>query len=475
MSPRLRLYVASVVLVATAVLALQVPDHLSADWGHYVAWVVICLVSDTMWSFNISGHGTWSLSATAGLSAVVLWGTEAGVWISAVSTLLGEMFVLRKPWVRASFNAGQIALSAWMAGLVFDALGGRGALALREGGSVLSPGGATALVLPLVVLTLAYWAVNRASVSVAVAWSNARGWWSVMREDWLYHARLEVDAASFLLAPLMVISYLSVGYPGVLLFYAPLFMLFQSDKRFIELKRAEEQNLRSARFAAKGELAAGIGHELNNQLVAITARAQMLLRDAEKQDFTNAPRHAQIILEQGKRMGVLAKGLSDYKRKLVELEPTDLNQLLTSTIEFVKSDMRFRGVEWDIRLDPALPEMPADVAQLQGVFINLFVNAADAMDSQEARRAIAVRTEADERTRLAKVVVSDTGPGIKQEHLPRIFELMFTTKPDGHGFGLSTSFRTVENHGGRMNVESPEGGGAVFTVELPTSGPRARH
>lgn len=475
MSPRLRLYVASVVLVAVAVLALQVPDHLAADWGHYVAWVVICLVSDTMWSFNISGHGTWSLSATAGLSAVVLWGTEAGVWISAVSTLLGEMFVLRKPWVRASFNAGQIALSAWMAGLVFDALGGRGALALRAGGSVLSPGGATALVLPLVALTLAYWAVNRASVSVAVGWSNARSWWSVMREDWLYHARLEVDAASFLLAPLMVISYLSVGYPGVLLFYAPLFMLFQSDKRFIELKRAEEQNLRSARFAAKGELAAGIGHELNNQLVAITARAQMLLRDAEKQDFTNAPRHAQIILEQGKRMGVLAKGLSDYKRKLVELEPTDLNQLLTSTIEFVKSDMRFRGVEWDIRLDPALPEMPADVAQLQGVFINLFVNAADAMDSQQARRAIAVRTEADERTRLAKVVVSDTGPGIKPEHLPRIFELMFTTKPDGHGFGLSTSFRTVENHGGRMNVESPEGGGAVFTVELPTSGPRARH
>ena len=475
MSARLRLYVASVVLLAMAVLALQVPDHLASDWGHYVAWVVICLVSDTMWSFNISGHGTWSLSATAGLSAVVLWGTEAGVWISAVSTLLGEMFVLRKPWVRASFNAGQIALSAWMAGLVFDALGGRGALALQVGGSVLSPGGATALVLPLVALTLAYWAVNRASVSVAVGWSNARSWWSVMREDWLYHARLEVDAASFLLAPLMVISYLSVGYPGVLLFYAPLFMLFQSDKRFIELKRAEEQNLRSARFAAKGELAAGIGHELNNQLVAITARAQMLLRDAEKQDFTNAPRHAQIILEQGKRMGVLAKGLSDYKRKLVELEPTDLNQLLTSTIEFVKSDMRFRGVEWDIRLDPDLPEMPADVAQLQGVFINLFVNAADAMDQQEARRAIAVRTEADDRSRLAKVVVSDTGPGIKPEHLPRIFELMFTTKPDGHGFGLSTSFRTVENHGGRMNVESPEGGGAVFTVELPTAGPRARH
>lgn len=474
MSRRLRWFVAGTVFTAAAVMALSAPDHFMADWGHFVAWVVICLVSDTMWSFNLSGQGTWSLSATAGLSAVVLWGTEAGVWISAVSTLLGEMFVLRKPWVRASFNAGQIALSAFMAGVVFDALGGRDPLGLQVGGAVLERGGATALVLPFVALTLTYWAVNRAMVSVAVAWSNERAWWEVMREDWLYHARLEVDAASFLLAPLMVISYISVGYPGVLLFYAPLFMLFQSDKRFSELKRAEEANLKSARFAAKGELAAGIGHELNNQLVAITARAQMLLADAAKQNFDNAPRHAQIILEQGKRMGVLAKGLMDYKRKTVDLEPTDLNQLITSTIEFVKSDKRFRGVEWDVRLDPQLPELKADVVQLQGVFINLFVNAADAMNSTEARRAIAVRTEVDDRTRHARVVVSDTGPGIRPEHLPRIFELMFTTKPDGHGFGLSTSFRTVENHGGRMNVESPAGSGAVFTVELPVVGPGVR-
>ena len=115
-------------------------------------------------------------------------------------------------------------------------------------------------------------------VALAVAWSTDRTWWRVLREDWLYVARLEVDAASFLLVPLMVISFTAVGYPGVLLFYAPLFMLFQSDRRFHELKRAEEQNLRNARFAAKGELAAGIGHELNNQLVAITARAQMLLQ-----------------------------------------------------------------------------------------------------------------------------------------------------------------------------------------------------
>ena len=269
----------------------------------------------------------------------------------------------------------------------------------------------------------------------------------------------------------MVISFTTVGYPGVLLFYAPLFMLFQSDRRFIELKKAEEANLRSARFAAKGELAAGIGHELNNQLVAISARAQMLLKDSEKQSFEHAPRHAQIILEQSKRMGVLAKGLMDYTRNKVNVEPMDLNGMLTSTIEFVKSDARFRGVEWDIELDPGLPQMRADVGQIQGVFINLFVNAADAMGAQETRKAIAVRTRLDEKHQSAAIEVQDTGPGIQREHLGRMFEFMFTTKTDGHGFGLSTSHRTIENHGGKITVDSEPGNGARFHIDLPITGP----
>jgi signal transduction histidine kinase len=259
----------------------------------------------------------------------------------------------------------------------------------------------------------------------------------------------------------------------VLLFYAPLFMLFQSDRRFLELKKAEERNLRNARFAAKGELAAGIGHELNNQLVAITARAQMLLKDAEKQKFESAPRHAQIILEQSKRMGVLAKGLMDYTRSQVNVEPMDLNGLLLSTIEFVKGDKRLRSVEWEINLDPAVPELKADVGQIQGVFINLFVNAADAMAAQATRRAILVTTKIEEGDGTVRVEIADTGPGIRPEHLGRMFEFMFTTKPDGHGFGLSTAHRSIENHGGHITVESDPGKGARFVILLPVRAPGA--
>ncbi len=471
MSLRLRLYVAGTLLAAIAVGTWGWPAGFARDWGHYVAWIVICLVSETMWSNTLSGTATWSLSATAGLSSAVLWGTGAGIWISALSTLIADLFVLRKPLVRVAFNAGQITVATAVGGLLFEGLGGRAALPLAAAGGLLDRGHATSLMLPFLGLVLGYYAVNRAMVALAVAWSSDRGWRRVLIEDWFYMARLELDAASFLLTPLMVISFTTVGYPGVLLFYAPLFMLFQSDRRYVELKRAEEVNLRNARFAAKGELAAGIGHELNNQLVAISARAQMLLKDAERRSFENSPRHAQIILDQSKRMGVLAKGLMDYTRSKVNLEPMDLNGMLASTIEFVKSDKRFHGVEWDVHLDPTLPQVRADVGQIQGVFINLFVNAADAMSAQESLRRIAVRTKLDARTQAAEIDVQDSGPGIKREHLGRMFEFMFTTKPDGHGFGLSTSHRTIENHGGRITVDSEPGAGARFHIELPLSGP----
>ncbi|MBP8137204.1 MAG: hypothetical protein KAY61_03295 [Candidatus Eisenbacteria bacterium] len=471
MSRRLRAYVIATIVAGAFALVTHPPAMLAQEWGHYVAWLVICLVSETMWEATMSGSGTWSLSSTAGLSAIVLWGPAVGMWITALATLLADLFVLRKPAVRAFFNGGQMAITALVSGIAFDLLGGRAALPVTAAAATLQRAAATQLVMPFLGLVLTYFILNRSMVTLAVAWSSDRQWLRALREDWLYMGRLEVDAASFLLVPLMVISYTAIGYPGVLLFYAPLFMVFQSSVRLTELKRAEEQNLRNARFAAKGELAAGIGHELNNQLVAITARAQMLLKDAERQKFDNAPRHAQIILEQSKRMGVLAKGLMDYTRNQVNLEPLDLNALLVNTIEFVKGDKRFRSVDWEVELDPELPELRGDVGQIQGVFINLFVNAADAMGSQETPRAIRVITRHDAVKRGAHVEVSDTGPGIKDEHLPRMFEFMFTTKPDGHGFGLSTAHRTIENHGGRITVDSPEGGGARFQIALPLRGP----
>ena len=471
MSLRLRVYLVVVGLAAVLLLGLFLPPDSAALWMHYLTWTLICLLSETLWLSTLSGGGTASMASTANLATLMLWGPEASMWIVASSTLLANVLVQRKPWVRAMFNASQSVLTMWVAGEVMVWLGGP-----RTGYHVLGAGiGGTVMLattLPFLGLVAAYMLVNRALVSVAVAWSTERPYFRVLREDWFYRERLFDDTALFLLSPLVVISYAAISYVGLLLFYAPLRIIYESQKRYSELRSAQNMLIYSERMAAKGEMAAEIGHELRNQLVAISGRAQMLLRDAERQQHANVSRHAQIILEQAHRMELMSKGLMDFSRAELRVERVDVNALVQRSVEFVRPQKRFGSIEWELQLPAGVPELRADPGQLQQVLINLFMNAADSMSENEAsRKVITVGTEFDERDRHVRLRVIDTGPGIPAALLSKVFEPHFTTKAEGHGFGLSTSYRIVTNHGGQIVADSPPGQGASFTVTLPLNGP----
>jgi signal transduction histidine kinase len=469
-SLRLRLYLATVGLLAVVLLGLHLPPRLEVLWPHYAAWVLVIFFSEMLWS-RAPGGGTWSLSSTAGLATVVLWGPAPALWIVGLGTLAAELLVLRKPPVRAAFNASQITITIWASALIFTLLGGPAA------GVAVQPAlahGATAwrLVVPWIGLMAIYLVVNRALVSVAVAWSTDRPYLTALREDWFYQERLLEDAAAFLMSPLMVIAYTTIGYPGVVLFYVPLHMLLESDRRFVELREAQERLVRSEVMAAMGEMARGIGHELNNQLVPIHGRAQMLLRDAERDRFQNVARHAQIILEQSQRMAELSTTLRDFGRTKLTVEAVDMNALIGVTKEFVRTQNRFDAVEWDVRLREDLPLVKADKASIQRVLINLFLNAADAMGegTSNGQRVISVVSDWDERAQVT-VRVSDTGPGIPATVMPRLFTPNVTSKTKGTGLGLSTSHHIVEIHSGSLVAENLPGSGACFTMTLPVEGP----
>ena len=472
MNARLRVYLVAVGIASIALLGTHLPHDLEHQGGHYLAWTAICLLSELLWLSTLSGEGTVSMASTANLATLVLWGSEASMWIVSASTLVAVLVVQRKPWVRAVFNAAQSVITMWVGGLAFILLGGPVGGLVGAGRSMSSEGGGAALVAPVLALFAAYLLVNRALVAVAVAWSSERAYLRVLREDWFYRERLIDDLASFLLTPLVVISYAAIGYVGVILFYAPLRMSYESQKRYVELRNAQNLLIHNERMAAKGEMAAEIGHELRNQLAAISGRAQMLLRDSEREAFAAVPRHAQIILEQSRRMETLSKGLMDFSSAELRIERLDIEALVQRSMEFVRAQNKFDGVEWDLRLAGGIPELRADPGQVQQVLLNLFINAADAMVGAGApRKLIGVGTTYDERARQVTIVVTDSGPGIAAHHLGKVFEPHFTTKPEGHGFGLSTSYRIIANHGGAITVESPAGQGARFTVRLPLHGP----
>jgi signal transduction histidine kinase len=467
MSLRLRLYVALVILSAVVLLGFSIPHDLASRWPHLIAWVLVCVFSETLWLNTLSGAGTLSMASVANLATAILWGRESAMWITAVSSLLAELIVQRKPWIRAAFNSAQIAITLWVAGSVFAILGGPAA-GLESAGAPAGALEALRLALPLLGLFTGYLLVNRALVAVAVAWSTDRSYFAVLREDYFYAERLLDDAASFFLSPLMVISYKGVGYVGLILFYAPLRMILESTRRQTEIRNAQRQLIHRERMAAKGEMAAEIAHELRNLLAIISARAQMLVRDAGRKVFDNVPRHAEIVLEQAGHMEALASGLVEFSRAELSIERVNLNSLLERSVEFVRSQGRFDGVVWDLALGEPLPELMADPGQLHQVFLNLFLNAADAMnDAGSPRKVIRVTGSWDQGARLVRISVTDSGPGIPLENRARIFEPSFTTKSGGHGFGLSTSYRIITNHGGRIVTECPPAGGTTFHITLP--------
>jgi signal transduction histidine kinase len=130
---------------------------------------------------------------------------------------------------------------------------------------------------------------------------------------------------------------------------------------------------------------------------------------------------------------------------------------------------KYEQVAFDLDLAGDVPELNLDPAHIQQVLLNLFSNAADAMRGNEQKeRRIAVHTRVQPVRREVELAVEDTGPGIPAAALHRLFEPSFTTKPDGHGFGLSTCYRIIQNHGGRIAAENLPRTGARFIVVLPT-------
>jgi signal transduction histidine kinase len=177
---------------------------------------------------------------------------------------------------------------------------------------------------------------------------------------------------------------------------------------------------------------------------------------------------ARIIFEQASNMGVLVKGLLDFSHKEARKQPTRLNDVVRRTVEFIVPQNKYERISFDLDLAGDLPELNLDPAQIQQVLLNLFSNAADAMHASDAKDLrIAVRTRAKSGGAEVELTVEDSGPGIPPTVMKRLFEPQFTTKAEGHGFGLSTCYRIVQNHGGRIGAENTGRAGARFTVVLP--------
>ena len=216
-------------------------------------------------------------------------------------------------------------------------------------------------------------------------------------------------------------------------------------------------------MAAVGELAAGVAHELNNPLMGILGFTELLLERTPPDDPDR--KRLEAVSRQARRMRDIVRNLLNFSQQAeFHREPTDLNLVVRRTITLIRLRLKAAGVVLNERYDRELPPALLDAGRMQQVVLNLLTNALDAMPDG-GRLAIRTIQNGDE----VAVRITDSGTGIAPQHLSRIFEPFFTTKPvdKGSGLGLSVSLGIVQEHGGRIEVDSREGQGSTFTVWLP--------
>jgi two-component system NtrC family sensor kinase len=231
-------------------------------------------------------------------------------------------------------------------------------------------------------------------------------------------------------------------------------------------KRLEEELRQAEKMSAVGLLVSGVAHELNNPLAGVLGYAQLLLASSLSGETTR--RGLETILREAERCKRIVQNLQTFARKRrPQEEPVDVNEILESTLELHSYQLKVDDIDVEADLDPSLPRILGDAHQLRQVFLNIILNAHQAMAGREGGGRLAVAS----RRRAGAVVVEieDSGPGIPAEHLSRIFDPFFTTKEvgQGTGLGLSICYGIVEEHRGRISARDVPGGGARFTVELP--------
>ncbi len=230
-------------------------------------------------------------------------------------------------------------------------------------------------------------------------------------------------------------------------------------------KKLEQQIIQSERLAAMGQMIGGFAHELNNPLTSILGMAE-LLQEGDASEGTR--KQITILHQQARRAAEIVQNLQYFARPPAPgRSPVNLNELVQRTVQMQAYPLRKSNITVDFLPEPSIPAVVADPNQLMQVFLNLLLNAEQAI--RENREKGTIRVRIGHKTDSVWIVFQDDGPGIAPENLAHIFDPFFTTKRPGRGTGLGLSIcKTVlREHGGNIEAATAPDGGAVFTITLP--------
>ncbi len=230
----------------------------------------------------------------------------------------------------------------------------------------------------------------------------------------------------------------------------------ESEQRLFDLQK----------FAEKGQMASSIAHELNNHLGLILGGIEMTQVALKKNNIEKAGTTLTKLIDSVSQMTRFTAGLTDFSRLETQKQLANLNQVIGDVLAFVMVQKKFRNININSDFDQNLPPVMIDRDQVAQLLLNFFNNSADSI--AEARRDTGyINVKTCQRDEMVEMTVSDNGKGIEPEIKDRLFKARLTTKKHGHGFGLITCAKIIENHNGKIEIESEFGNGAEFRVKFP--------
>lgn len=242
---------------------------------------------------------------------------------------------------------------------------------------------------------------------------------------------------------------------------------FAIHRDLTEKRTLERQLIHTQKMESIGTLAAGIAHEVGNPLASISALVQVAQRNS-KDPFVNEK--LSLVKSQVTRISKIIRDLVDFSRPSnYELELTDINKVIKEAVEITKVGTKAKDITFETNLSDSIPMLPLVADQIQQVFLNILLNAVDAISEKKEKKneKILIISHAD--SDWLTVTFVDTGPGIKEENINKIFEPFFTTKKEGKGTGLGlwVSYGIVKSFQGDIKVKSKVNEGTTFVIKLP--------
>jgi signal transduction histidine kinase len=230
-------------------------------------------------------------------------------------------------------------------------------------------------------------------------------------------------------------------------------------------RQLQEELALSSRLASIGELAAGVAHELNNPLTAVIGYSERLLRNNYDRNTISS---LEKINSEALRVSKVIDNLITFaRRREPKREYSDINTIVRTALELRAYELKTSNIEVEVELAEDLPEVIADFHQIEQVFLNIILNAEQAMTETQNGGKLIIRTKRLKNS--IRISFTDNGPGIPEENIDKIFDPFFTTRgnKDGTGLGLSICHGIVQEHDGKICARSKPGKGTTFNIEIP--------